>query len=122
MLLAGGTSDSSIVRNQLKKEFHDKLKTDVDPKSCVSMGAAKFGHENPEFKVVDGQVMVYKVLGKSIGCKTKNGNKYIANKGDTLPKEGVLKFQLTKDDDGIYTKLIEGENVIKNLNIKLDKV
>ena len=122
VLLAGGTSDSSIVRNQLKKEFHDKLKTDVDPKSCVSMGAAKFGHENPEFKVVDGQVMVYKVLGKSIGCKTKNGNKYIANKGDTLPKEGVLKFQLTKDDDGIYTKLIEGENVIKNLNIKLDKV
>ena len=122
VLLAGGTSNFAIVQKKLQEAFPDKLATDVDPKYCVSMGAAKFGHENPEFRVKKGRMMVNKVLGNSIGWKGKNGLNYIAKKGETLPKEGGMKFRLMEDADHITTQLIEGERVIKELQIGLDKV
>lgn len=124
VLMVGGTSDFAIVRTKLQEQFQEKLVTDLNPKSCVAMGAAKFGHENPVFETKIGGMVVKKVLGRSIGWKGSNmANHYIAKEGDTLPKEGEMKFRLTKDDDHITTKLIEGEDtMIKELQIKLDKV
>jgi molecular chaperone DnaK len=116
VILVGGSTKSSFVRNFIKKEFGDKTYHDIDPDLTVSYGAAKLA-DSISTKSQDGALLI-DVTPLSLGIEVKGGimNKIIP-RNTTIPVSVAQDYITAEDNqESVIIKIYQGERPLAQNN------